>query len=215
MNHFGLVTEGESDQVVVERILMGYFNDPDLMVTANHPLRDETDKGKATGGWGNLLEYLKSDAFKQTFQTTKYIVVQIDTDKSEEFGVSKPFEGKDINIDLLVHETQAKLIESIGEFFELVKQRLIFAISVHEIECWLLPIYYTDSKSAKTTGCINTLNQALQKKEGFSIHAKEYKYYEKMAKNFLKRKDLDRYSPHNPSLKIFVDKLQYCQIEGI
>ena len=58
-------------------------------VSSIQPLYDATDKSKATGGWGNLLDYLRSEAFQQTFQTSKYVIIQIDTDKSEEYGVPK------------------------------------------------------------------------------------------------------------------------------
>ena len=212
MNHFGLVTEGESDQVVIEYILSGYFDNPDLVVTANHPLRDATDAGKATGGWGNLKEYLKSAAFQHTFQTSEYVVIQLDTDVSEEYGVSKRDHNGELGVESRIKNTSEKIIEWIGlEVYDAIRERVIFAISVHEIECWLLPIYHSDKKREKTTGCINTLYEALKKKENFTIHGKEYRYYEKMAKPFLKRKQLDQYSPHNPSLKIFVGNLGSCR----
>lgn len=212
MTPFALVTEGESDQVVIERILMGYFNDPDLEITMNHPLRDATDRSRATGGWGNLKEYCGSAAFQKSFETAKYVVLQIDTDVSGEYGVSHREAGAELALEALIERTIAKMVEWIGsEFYSSVSDRIIFAIAVHQIECWLLPIYYNDKKREKTTGCINALNQILPQKEGFFIHAKEYRYYERMAKHFLKRKDLDRYAPHNPSLSVLVQSLQLCQ----
>lgn len=213
MNHFALVTEGESDQVVIEDILSGYFGDMDLSITANHPLRDATDKGRTTGGWGNLREYCKSLAFQKIFQTSKYVIIQIDTDVSEEFGVSHRHEGAELSLEQLIDRTIRKIIEWISpEFYALVQDRIIFAIAVHQIECWLLPIYFTDKKRHKITNCVDTLNQVLPQREGFSIHAKEYRYYEKMSKPFLKRKELMRYAPHNASLDVFVGKLAVCNI---
>lgn len=212
MMSFGLVTEGESDQVVIESILFGYFNDPNLEVIMNHPLRDATDQGRATGGWGNLREYCGSSKFRKTFETVNYVILQIDTDVSEEYGVSHREADFELTTEALVERTVSKLIEWIGpEVYELARDRIIFAIAVHQIECWMLPIYFNDKKRGKTSGCLNALNQVLPKREGFSIHAKEYRYYERMSKHFLKRKDLDRYTPHNPSLKIFVEALERCQ----
>lgn len=212
MTQFGLVTEGESDYVVLKSILRGFFT-PDLLVTPKHPLRDETDKDRATGGWPNLRNYLKSEAFRGAFQSVEYIVVQIDTDVCGEYGVSDRDHTGELSVAALVERTSEKLIEWIGpEFYSLVQDRTIFAISVHEIECWLLPIYFTDSKRQKTTGCINTLNQVLPQREGFSIHAKEYRYYERMSKPFLKRKELDKHYPHNPSFAIFISKLDGIQV---
>lgn len=215
MTQFGLVTEGESDYVVLKSILRGFFT-PDLLVTPKHPLRDETDKDRATGGWTNLRTYLKSEAFRGAFQSVEYIVVQIDTDVGGEYGVSARDHAGELSVASLVEKTCQKLIEWIGEdFYSMVKGRIIFAISVHEIECWLLPIYFENDKKkmAKTTGCINTLNQVLPQREGFSIHAKEYRFYERMSKPFLKRKDLDKFYPHNPSFAIFIDKLKGVHLD--
>jgi hypothetical protein len=213
MNDFGLVTEGESDQVVIERILFGFFENPDLLVTQHHPRRDETFKDKTTGGWGNLIEYLKSTAFQRTFEEVQFVIIHIDTDKSEEYGVSKRDANGELTVEALIDRTTLKIIEWIGDFYFGMRERIIFAISVHEIECWLLPLYYSDSKRSKTTGCINTLNQILPQKEGFSIHAKEYRYYEKMAKPFLKRKELNKCFPHNPSFAVFVSKLEQIRLD--
>ena len=41
---FGLITEGKTDQIIIENILAGYFDDPDIIVNWLLPLRDETDK---------------------------------------------------------------------------------------------------------------------------------------------------------------------------
>jgi hypothetical protein len=213
MSHFGLVTEGESDFVVLKSVLTGYFEKSDLLVSLQHPLRDETDRGMVTGGWPNLRAYCRSETFQLTFQSCDYVVIQIDTDVSEEFGVSHRYEGAALSLEMLIERTISKIIEWIGpEFHALVQDRVLFAIAVHQIECWLLPIYITDKKRSKTTNCIDTLNQVLPQREGFSIHAKEYRYYEKMSKHFLKRKQLLQYVPRNPSLHTFVQQLETCHL---
>ena len=58
MATFGLVAEGVTDHVVLENILIGYFNDPDLVVRPLQPLRDATDTlSESFGGWYNVFEY--------------------------------------------------------------------------------------------------------------------------------------------------------------
>ena len=67
MKKFGLVSEGVTDQEVISNILYGFYNNPDIIINELQPLRDETDNKKyrnTDGGWGNLLEYCKSDVFK-------------------------------------------------------------------------------------------------------------------------------------------------------
>jgi len=108
-----------------------------------------------------------------------------------------------------------KFIEFISEEFYLnFSDKIIFAISVHSIECWLLPIYYNDNKKGKMVNCLGTLNQAL-KKEGFTIDekSKDLDYYYDISKVFLKRKKLDKYYPHNPSFAIFISKLEEANIQ--
>lgn len=216
MTDFGLVTEGITDQVVIRSILNGYFHEmEELVITERQPQVDVTDRARATnsGGWGNLVHYCQSDDFRESFQFIRYIIIHIDTDQCDTYGVSRRDSSGELSVSALVEKTTKKIVEWIGEeFYSLVRDRVIFAISVHEIECWLLPIYFTDRKREKTVGCIGTLNQVLPKREGFSIHAKEYRYYEIMSRPFLKQKELDKLYPHNPSFALFVQQLEKVRL---
>ena len=135
-----------------------------------------------------------SQKFKEAFQYSKYIIIQIDTDVSERegFDVSKrDTKGKELEPVELIENVITKLIGLIGqEFYNEHVDRIIFAISVHEIECWLLPLYYNDKKQAKTSGCVKTLNIELAKKEGFTIdvNSKNQKYHDHITKQFWKKK---------------------------
>jgi len=216
MTSFGLVTEGITDQEVISNILIGYYNNPNILINELQPLRDETDRNKSTnyGGWGNLLEYCKSDFFKYAFQTTDVIIIQIDTDVCEDYNISKKENGKDLTPEQLIEKVTEKFIEimDIG-FYKLVENRIIFAISVHSIECWLLPIFYQDNRKGKIENCLQTLNQALRKK-GFTIdkNNKNIEYYRDISGVFCKRKNLDLYYSKNPSFEIFIKKLDQLEI---
>ena len=153
MISFGLVTEGITDQEVISNILFGYYNNPNILINELQPIRDETDRNKSVnfGGWGNLIEYCKSDVFKRAFQTTNYIIIQIDTDICEDYHISKKENGEDLTPQQLILKVTETFVKLIGnEFYQTYKQRIIFAISVHSIECWLLPIYFNDAKKSKT-----------------------------------------------------------------
>ncbi len=67
MKEFGIVTEGITDQVVLENILYGFFKDKDLPVDPLSPLRDATDRNKAatSSNWIEVFEYCKSSRFKE------------------------------------------------------------------------------------------------------------------------------------------------------
>jgi hypothetical protein len=191
MISFGLITEGITDQEVISNILFGYFDNPDLVITELQPLRDETDRNKSQnfGGWGNLIEYCKSEVFKYAFQTIDYLIVQIDTDVCEDYGISKKEKGKDLTPEQLITKVIEKFITILGQdFYEKLKSRIIFAIAVHSIECWLLPIYYTDKKREKIVGCLDALNRELVKKEKFTIDKKNKNldYYRFISQIFAK-----------------------------
>lgn len=46
MTTFGLITEGLTDQIVIENILSGYFNTNDLIVNPLQPERDKDNEDK-------------------------------------------------------------------------------------------------------------------------------------------------------------------------
>ncbi len=215
MNIFAGITEGLTDQIVIENILVGYFKNPDIDVNWLQPLRDETDKNrsKGHGGWHQVFEYCESDNFKEAFQYNEYIIIQIDTDVSEEVGydIPKLADGREFSPEQLIRRVGEKFKGLIGEdFYEQYGGRIIFAISVHSIECWLLPLYYTDNRKSKVKNCLDTLNQRLQSVEGFRINPanKNIGYYNNVSGKYGKHKILMASRKENPSLKIFVEELQ-------
>ena len=82
MPSFALITEGITDQIVIENILYGFVGDLEIDINPLQPLRDETDENRASnfGNWHKVLEYCSSDRFKNALQFNDFIVVQIDTD---------------------------------------------------------------------------------------------------------------------------------------
>jgi hypothetical protein len=204
----GIVSEGYTDQIVIENILRGFLNDKNLSANYLQP-----PNRIVPAGWNNLLKYCSSVEFKQSFQNNDFIIVQIDTDFMGGKDVPKEdiIETKDVAVSELVENFKALLIKKIGnEFYENYANQIIFAISVDSIECWLLPIYFeNDFKSkTKTENCLNTLNKILPAREGFSIDKKEAKYYTIMSKHFLKNKNLQEYITVQPSFKLFFEELE-------
>ena len=49
MKEFGLVTEGISDQIVLENLLFGFFNNKNIPIEPLQPLRDTTDENRYVG----------------------------------------------------------------------------------------------------------------------------------------------------------------------
>lgn len=202
---FGIVSEGESDQIILKGILAGWTGNRDINVSFLQPKKGEP------GGWSKVFQYCESIEFKQALTIHDFIVIQIDTDfmSGDSVGEAYRIDLKNLNVEETVEAFQEKIVELIGEdFYEEYSDRIIFAIAVNEIECWLIPVYFSGEKAKKNVNCIDTLNQVLLQKEGFYIDAKDDIYYRKLAKNFRKKKDIEKYAKQQESFSLFLDNLQ-------
>ena len=158
---FGIIAEGPTDQTVIENILLGYFEHQDDKPTINHvqPPRPLTE---TPAGWGHVFESLKQKHHEEALQFNDYLVIHIDTDVQEEPGFDVPRRdgGKELSVSDRVDRVIARLKQHMdGGFYQANAHRILFAIAVDTIECWLLPLLYGDKKAAKTTGCLESANR--------------------------------------------------------
>lgn len=220
MVRFGLVGEGITDQIVLENILSGYFNTPDILVDALQPTRDATDENRManSGNWHKVMTYCESENFREALTEggeEYFIIIQIDTDVFWGDSVGDPYnvttrnENGEVSSEELLFSVVLKLIELMGEQFYIQYQKqIIFAVSVNQLECWLLPLYVDKKKSKKDKNCLNTLNPELKKKEGFTIDTKTPNYYRRISKNYRKNKILLKSYQHNISFEGFIQQLE-------
>jgi hypothetical protein len=139
--------------------------------------------------------------------------VHIDSDVFETNEVGEAYR---LNLQGLTAEVKADKIKELlvskieSNFYQIASPRIIFAIAIEAIECWFLPIYFSNqkAKAAKYVNCLSTLNPALNSKHGFTIHAKDPNQHRQISKPFLNSRDLEKYSSQNPSFKLFVDELK-------
>jgi hypothetical protein len=222
MKTFGIISEGPTDQIVIENILFGFFNEDDnLDVRFLQPIRDATDEQETNkfGGWYKVFEYCRSKNFIEAFEQNDYLVVQIDTDRSEEpqYDVKKTnANGNRLTTAELVEAVIAKfetiLTQTFGsEKYALFSNNIIYAVCVDEIECWLLPLYHNDKTKASTNNCTHKLNKKIYEQLGFFIDASNKSnmvgHYHKMSKPYLKPKVLQQKEGDNSSLSIFIQML--------
>jgi hypothetical protein len=206
---FGLITEGPTDQLVLRTLLARFFADPDIDTRTVQPNVDSTDKKDHFGGWKNVLNYCSSPDMAAALEANDYVVIQLDTDVCEEYGVMKRQGGQDKTTEEIFTATKEKIIESISlGLYNLHKDKVIFAISYNEIECWLLPLYFNNNLRTKTINCCDQLNQALAK-VGFTVDCgnKQVKYYNKICKNIKGKDMVVNMSAHNNSFNQFVQQL--------
>jgi len=203
---FAIAGEGLTDFIVLQNLLRGFFNDKNLPVSRLHP--DNTEPA----GWGNLFNYLSTDKFKEAIDNTDYAIVQIDSGTCQDWNENIIHIGSDPTLltDFIQSISQT-LIKKIGDdFYNPNKEKIIFAVTVHDIECWLLPFNANlPAHRSKVVGCVNAIEQ-IANQQGFSINQKNYqqgKHYETLSKDMRKQKDLMNKYVLNPSLKTFIASL--------
>lgn len=222
MKTFGIIAEGPTDQIVIQNILVGFFDEPDLTTAIRNlqPLKDHTDQMVSKGGWLNVFEYCKSQYFIDALEQNDYLIIQIDSDVCEQkhFDVSRrTADGSSKADDVLINDIRERFekefIDKFGqEKYGLFKNRIIYAICLEEIECWLLPLYFTDKTKSATNNCTHKLNPKLTAEFGIFID-KDNKSnmtpsYWKFSRRYTKKKVLMANAHHNPSLGIFIQTLQ-------
>lgn|GEM_PF-214441 len=226
MPSFGVVGEGVTDQTVIENILFGYFGDEEPIVNPVQPPHDKTGEASAPapGGWGLVLKFFETGEHRRALQWNDYLVVQIDTDVSEQKGYDVPHRegGRELEVEELVTRVIQKFQGIMGdEFWRAHGHRFLFAVAVHGIECWLLPLLYDDNRATKTTGCLDACNRERIKRNktplsssGHKSETKNVRAYQEVAREYAKRKRLDAVHDKNPSLALFISQLDERNVKA-
>lgn len=210
---FGVIAEGPTDQQVIENILLGFFQDqedePDIRYI--QPPRPLTE---TPAGWGLVFKSLLRKDHEGALQFNDYLVIHIDTDVQDEpgFDVPRRENAEELTVSERVNRVINRLKQDIdANFYQANSHRIVFAIAVDSIECWLLPLLYGNDKAAKITGCLETANRALRKLNQGGLSAGENKFihaYERASRGYRKRKALIELQDKNPSLKLFIEQLE-------
>jgi hypothetical protein len=217
---FGLITEGVTDQAVIENVIAGCFEGIEPDVRPFQPLGDETYRGqhKSYGGWEQVLAYCTSTRLDEAFQFVDFIIVHIDTDRCEDahFDVSKRHaDGSVCTCHELIVKVAARLREAIGdEVWARRHERIVFAIAVDSTECWLLPLYAESNKKNKQSNCLEVLNRALAKKNLRTVgsETKTARVYDQVSRPYSKHNTLMQHYRENDSLAVFVESLSPLEV---
>ena len=179
MKTVGLICEGVSEIRIVTRIVTKYLGD-DVIV---NPIEPETKIKNGVlvqdgyGGWQQVLSHCNDETVERVLEYNDILVIQIDTDTSVLTGydVNPLDENGNLKEESVFYlDIKKRLLANISDAVQLKYDgRIIFAICMNEIECWLLPLYYTNANRCKTNNCLHTLNTALTKKNLGGIPPKD------------------------------------------
>jgi hypothetical protein len=207
-----LITEGVTDRPILSAIIHAFaeqYLPEQPIVNILHPKEQEP------GGWTRVFNYCASDEIRDAFKFNDYVVIQIDTDRHLDKGYDVPQCSTTIE---LIAAVKSKLIEKMGiDFYETNEKKILFAICIDAVECWLLPFYATTLKDQqKEKGCCGTVNKYLEKlnikingKKGYTLDctndAGGYKYYALASQGLYKKKDFFPKYKKSESLRQFVE----------
>lgn len=223
MGDFAIVGEGVTDQIVLKNILLGFYQDrdPEPLIVFEQPPLDATGIAglpHAPGGWTLVVRYLRDRSYRQALQFHRYVVIQIDTDIASDLGVTRTDAASDDDfVELIIGKLCSYIAE---EDLAIVRDRLVFAIGLDEIECWLLPLVVDRSEKtflAKTTGCLEAVNHRLRKSNEIPLSTqrggKEPTRYRQISAPYRRRKQLED-AATNPGFARFLRELGRCSLDS-
>ncbi len=213
--NFAMITEGVSEHRIVKHIIAKYFKEYEPKIRQIQP-KIVNDRQEATGGWNEVLKYCGRDELKDIFVENDYLVIQIDTDQSQTapFSVNHSNNGRIKPTEELYDNIREKLESLIKpEIKQKYSGKIIFAVCIHTIECWLLPVYYNNRHRSDIHNCLFRLNTILARRNirGISAEGKNtpqsIRTYEVILRNWRKRKDIIDAARYNAGFQRFIDSL--------
>ena len=211
----GLIAEGASELRILKHIVGRYLGtEHDL--NEIQPKTDNEGKQIGGGGWDRVIQTFEyENTVRDALVENDYVVIQIDTDYADTapFSVEKIDEnGQCCSSEILHQRVLERILSKIPNIKEEDKQRVLLAICINEIECWLLPIYYNNDKKCKTTQCINLLNTELRKHDIHVITEKNTftarNTYNTILKSLKKPKDIENISQYQFGFNFFVQQMK-------
>ncbi|MGH7173169.1 MAG: phage tail protein [Gemmataceae bacterium] len=218
MSKYAIIAEGPTDQIVLENILLGYFQNDEEEPTVNfvQPPPPTAVCPAPPAGWSLVFASLRRGDPQKALQFNDYLVIHIDADVQEEpgFDVSRRENNKELSVPDRIDRIIDKLkVQMDSAFYDSNAHRILFAIAVDTIECWLLPLLHEDKKAKKISGCLGAANAALRKANRKGLASGDTKFphaYEEASREYTKHKTLRKHADRNPSLQVFIkwlDKL--------
>ncbi len=219
---FALITEGASEHRIIRHIILKYFREYDPDINQIQP-KLINEKQITIGGWNEVLKYCERKELKDILVENDYLIIQIDTDQSQQEPFSINHSNYDNSIktsDQLYHEVCDKLRNLMSSNLNNEDfNKVIFAVCIHTTECWLLPIYYANNQRNATTTCISRLNTALRRQNIPTISpnnknsVNSIRIYEAILRNWRNRNDIAQSAIYNSGFNRFIQSLNDVSTE--
>lgn len=211
----GLIAEGASEIGILKHIVCRYLGS-DCDINTVQPEIDDKGTQTSAGGWNKVIKTFECEGkIKEILIENQYVLIQIDTDCAHiaPFSVRVLDDnGQCCTNEELHKRVRERILSHIPNLTTEEKNRILLAICIHEIECWLLPVYYNDNKRCKTTNCIDLLNHELRKHKIDIIteknDGKARKTYYTILKKLNKKDIIEEYAQYNVGFRFFLEQLK-------
>ena len=107
----GVVAEGVIDYWVIKHVVERFLKDKGAYTVALQPKITTAGKQEGYGGWKKVFEYISQKEYiinLAQIEGCEYVIVQIDTDVCEEYGVEKSQ-----NLNSIFNSASAKIFETV------------------------------------------------------------------------------------------------------
>jgi hypothetical protein len=218
----GIIAEGETDQAVIRNILIGLgIDSADIRDLRPEYRKDEGDLAFEGGYKGGTLQGVKNDCLERIeFDIffgvlDTFIIIQLDTAECEDSGIGilRP-PNKKSNLSYGT-ELRQNAVNKIDEWLDNnYKDKLLYAITIEEMESWILTIYLNEGKDKNRDTMTSAdpkkkLQDELRRKNINNkgcIDAKAF--FDKQTVDFKKKKILDLCISRNKSLQEFTESVK-------
>ncbi len=223
MKDFGLAGEGVTDQIVLENVLFGLYGGVDEFdedeIAYLQPLLDATDED-GLGSWTRLLTYLDNKRFRADVLNHQFVIIQVDTDVAAEKGFDVALvdeNNQPLPVEAIIENVRQRLITQMDVakegFYDEHKENIVFAISVHSLECWLFNLHNKTPKHAgRILSCESHLRKVVVKDKSLSLpkFAKNKTVYDELSSLFYKKKGrkIAEVAKLDTSFRVFIESLQ-------
>jgi len=207
------VSEGPCDYYVLQNIILGICKKHGIEVGSINPASptlDATGKQQGNGGWGEVFRWIEAKKYDQALMHNDFVVFHIDTDACEEKGyaIEKTLNGKSRPPEELFQLVKSKMQDQIGEEdFSLYSDKFLFAIAVHSVECWLLPLWGREDEMSSVSTCFQRVNRGLKRANQPLLKKDDTLSYSQASSPYRKHKTLMRAAKIQRSLEIFVSSV--------
>jgi hypothetical protein len=209
----GVICEGHTDRAVISNILKGLKNIDSSQII---PLRPENNKDETDlallppdtfSNWPTVKwECEKREKIEKffLFEGNDFVIIQIDADKSSEFGVQKPV----VKDDNYADNVREAIIIKINEWLENnYLENILYAITIEETEAWVLTIY-ENRDSVRSADPKQRLQYKLNRL-GVKLN-QTHECFFNISEKFSKRKNFNtgNYLSYNHSLEAFCNEVE-------